>query len=196
MALDEVVAVVYPEMRRIAEGHLRRDQDRYALSPTALVHEAYLRLLDAEPSEAENRVHFCRVVSRGRRRLGVRGQTDRRTIRRDAEKAGTTRRPELRSRRRLVGESGRGGHALVIILDANILPYAYDASSCDIAYAAISMCSARPAAQRTIEDARGKATPPPASGKAQFNSRSSSRLTASKSLTIARLIPVPPAQRR
>lgn len=70
-ALDELVAVVYPELRRIAEGHLHRDQDRYTLSPTALVHEAYLRLLDAEPSAAENRVHFCRVVSRVMRNILV-----------------------------------------------------------------------------------------------------------------------------
>jgi DNA-directed RNA polymerase specialized sigma24 family protein len=45
-ALDELLPLVYNELRRLAASHLRRERANHTLQPTALVHEAYLRLVD------------------------------------------------------------------------------------------------------------------------------------------------------
>ena len=53
-ALDELVPLVYDELRRLATRHLRRERGSQTLQPTALVHEAYMRLVDAR------HVEWCR----------------------------------------------------------------------------------------------------------------------------------------
>src|SRR5215831_11845616 len=57
-ALEQLIPVVYKELRQIAHYHLQRERPGHTLQSAALVHEAYLRLLDQKPFEADNRAHF------------------------------------------------------------------------------------------------------------------------------------------
>ena len=66
-----VFAVVYDELRRLAASALRHERSDHTLQPTALVHEAYLRLADEPTARWENRSHFLAVASRAMRRILV-----------------------------------------------------------------------------------------------------------------------------
>jgi RNA polymerase sigma-70 factor (ECF subfamily) len=57
-AMDRLVPLVYAELRRIAAGYLRRERDGHTLQPTALVHEAYMRMVDQRDAPWQNRAHF------------------------------------------------------------------------------------------------------------------------------------------
>lgn len=70
-ALEQLIPVVYKELREIARYHLQRERPGHTLQSAALVHEAYLRLLDQKPFEAENRAHFLAVASRLMRQVLV-----------------------------------------------------------------------------------------------------------------------------
>ena len=70
-ALEELVPLVYKELRDIARYHLQRERPGHTLQSAALVHEAYLRLLDQRPFETENRAHFLAVASRLMRQILV-----------------------------------------------------------------------------------------------------------------------------
>jgi RNA polymerase sigma factor (TIGR02999 family) len=70
-ALDELMPFVYNELRRLAHRHLRREQVGHTLETTALVHEAYLRLVDQTRTELESRTHFFAIASRQMRRILV-----------------------------------------------------------------------------------------------------------------------------
>ena len=70
-ALDQLVPLVYGELRRIARLHLGRERTGHSLQPTALVNEAYLRLIDIKRIEWQNRQHFFAVAARVMRRLLV-----------------------------------------------------------------------------------------------------------------------------
>ena len=63
-ALDELLPLVYEELKRIAGKHLRRQHREHTLQTTALVHEAYLKLVNQEDARWENRVHFFAVAAR------------------------------------------------------------------------------------------------------------------------------------
>ena len=63
-ALDELLPLVYGELRRLANIYLRRERADHTLQPTALVHEAYLRLVGQKSIEWENRAHFFGVSAR------------------------------------------------------------------------------------------------------------------------------------
>ena len=63
--LDELLPLVYNELRRLADTYLRKERSNHTLQPTALVHEAYLRLAGQNNSiEWENRAHFFGVSAR------------------------------------------------------------------------------------------------------------------------------------
>ncbi len=70
-ALEALVPLVYKELRDIARHHLRRERPDHTLQSAALVHEAYLRLLDQRPFDTENRAHFLAVASRLMRQVLV-----------------------------------------------------------------------------------------------------------------------------
>jgi RNA polymerase sigma factor (TIGR02999 family) len=70
-ALEQLVPFVYKELRDIARHHLRRERPGHTLQSAALVHEAYLRLLDQRPFDTENRAHFLAVASRLMRQILV-----------------------------------------------------------------------------------------------------------------------------
>lgn len=69
-ALDELMPVVYDELRRLAAHYMKRERPEHTLQPTALVNEAYLRLVDAKVSW-QDRAHFFAVAARLMRRLLV-----------------------------------------------------------------------------------------------------------------------------
>ena len=58
-ALEQLMPLVYDELRRLARHHLRRERSDHTLQSTALVHEAYLRLAEQNPPQWQNRAHFC-----------------------------------------------------------------------------------------------------------------------------------------
>jgi RNA polymerase sigma-70 factor, ECF subfamily len=70
-ALDQLVPLVHAELRRIARQHLRRERTGQTLQPTALVNEAYLRLIDAKRIQWQNRQHFFAIATRVMRRVLV-----------------------------------------------------------------------------------------------------------------------------
>jgi RNA polymerase sigma factor (TIGR02999 family) len=70
-AQEELLPLVYNELRKRAAGHLRRDRKGHTLQPTALVHEAYLRLLGQREVDWQNRSHFFALASRMMRRILV-----------------------------------------------------------------------------------------------------------------------------
>ena len=70
-ARDELVPVIYQELRRRAAGYLRHERPGHTLQPTALVHEAFLRLFGQERVTWQNRGHFFAVASQMMRRVLV-----------------------------------------------------------------------------------------------------------------------------
>ncbi len=70
-ALDQLMPLVYDELRRLAKYHMRRERAGQTLQTTALIHEAYLRLIDANQAPLENRRHFFAAASRLMRQVLV-----------------------------------------------------------------------------------------------------------------------------
>src|SRR6185295_13246641 len=70
-ALDDVIRAVYQELRRMADRYLRLERPGHTLQPTALVHEAYLRLIDQTQVSWQNRAHFFGVAAQMMRRILV-----------------------------------------------------------------------------------------------------------------------------
>lgn len=70
-ALDQLVPLVYAELRRIAARQLRAERGNHTLQPTALVNELYLRLVDQRGVDWQNRAHFLGVAARVMRRILV-----------------------------------------------------------------------------------------------------------------------------
>src|SRR5579863_9219589 len=68
-ALDILAPRVYKELRRIAGNLMRAEQDGRTLSATALVHEAYLRLVDVSRIEVEHRSHFLALAAKVMRQI-------------------------------------------------------------------------------------------------------------------------------
>lgn len=70
-ALDDLTPLVYKELRQLAAGYLRKERQGHTLQPTALVHEAYLRLVDQKNPSWQNRSHFFGVAARLMRQILV-----------------------------------------------------------------------------------------------------------------------------
>jgi RNA polymerase sigma factor (TIGR02999 family) len=70
-ARDDLAAAVYRELRRRAGAYLRRERPDHTLQPTALVHEAYMRLVGQERVAWQNRAHFFAIASQIMRRILV-----------------------------------------------------------------------------------------------------------------------------
>lgn len=70
-ALDQLMPIVYAELRAIAGRYLRHERKDHTLQPTALVNEAYLRLVDQKQVEWQNRAHFVGVAAQMMRRILV-----------------------------------------------------------------------------------------------------------------------------
>ena len=70
-ARDELVSLLYPELRRLAQSYLRSERIGHTLQATALVNEAYLRLIDQRNVDWKTRAHFISIVSTTMRRILV-----------------------------------------------------------------------------------------------------------------------------
>jgi RNA polymerase sigma-70 factor (ECF subfamily) len=68
-AVERLMPLVYAELRDIAERHFRRERPGHTLQPTAVVHEAYFRLVDQTRVTWKNRGHFFAVASQAMRRI-------------------------------------------------------------------------------------------------------------------------------
>jgi RNA polymerase sigma-70 factor (ECF subfamily) len=70
-ALDELIPLVYDELRRLAGRYMRRESQGHTLQTSALVNEAYLRLVDQRSVQWQNRAHFFGVAAQLMRRILV-----------------------------------------------------------------------------------------------------------------------------
>lgn len=70
-APEELLPLVYHELRKLAGGYLKNERPGHTLQPTALVHEAYLRLVDWENTSWQNRSHFFAVAAQIMRNILV-----------------------------------------------------------------------------------------------------------------------------
>ena len=70
-SLDQLMPIVYDELRRQAARYLRREQVGHTLQTTALIHEAYLRLVDQRSVQWQNRAHFFGIAAQLMRRILV-----------------------------------------------------------------------------------------------------------------------------
>ncbi len=70
-AFDELVTLVHGELRRIAQRHMRHERPGHSLQATALVNEAYMRLIDIRHVQWQNRAHFFAMSARAMRRILV-----------------------------------------------------------------------------------------------------------------------------
>ena len=70
-ALEDLVPLVYDDLRRLAAGYMQGESPGHSLQPTALVHEAYVRLIDQRQVKWRNRAHFFGVAASMMRRILV-----------------------------------------------------------------------------------------------------------------------------
>ncbi|HKP11231.1 MAG TPA: sigma-70 family RNA polymerase sigma factor [Blastocatellia bacterium] len=83
-ALDELLPLVYHELKRIAARQLAGERAGHTLQATALVHEAYLRLIDQHSVDWHNRAHFFSIAAEMMRRILVNHALNRRAQKRGA----------------------------------------------------------------------------------------------------------------
>jgi RNA polymerase sigma-70 factor, ECF subfamily len=88
VAVDQMVPLIYDELRRIAHHRLRAEQTGHTLETTALVHEAYLRLVGGEQLQFESRAHLLAVAAQAMRHVLIDSAVSRR-----AQKRGGGHRP-------------------------------------------------------------------------------------------------------
>lgn len=69
--LDELLPLIYNELKRIAAGYLRNERSGHTLQPTALVNEAYLKMIDITQVSWQNKAHFIGVAANQMRRILV-----------------------------------------------------------------------------------------------------------------------------
>jgi len=90
-AFEKVIQMVYPELRRIAQGYLSDERQGHTIQATALVHEAYIRLIDVARIEWRDRAHFFAISAKIMRRVLV----DHARARRYAKRGGGLRRVDF-----------------------------------------------------------------------------------------------------
>ena len=89
-ALEQVLAQVYEELRRIARGRLRRERPDITLAATDLVHEAFMKLVPVERVDWRSRAHFFAIASRAMRNVLVDHATRRSAVKRGGGAAAIT----------------------------------------------------------------------------------------------------------
>lgn len=67
--VNEILPHVYDELRKLANSYLRRERSSHTLQPTALVHEAYMKLIDQKNVRWQNRAHFFGIAAQVMRRI-------------------------------------------------------------------------------------------------------------------------------
>lgn len=84
-AAQELLPLVYDELRRLAAARMKNEAAEHTLQPTALVHEAYLRLLRSEHQSWDNRRHFFSAAAEAMRRILIEHARSRDRIKRGGE---------------------------------------------------------------------------------------------------------------
>ena len=84
-ALDRLMPLIYDELRRLARHYMRRERRGHTLQTTALVNEAYMRLIDQRSVQWQNRVHFFSVAARMMRRILIDYARSRQVAKREGE---------------------------------------------------------------------------------------------------------------
>jgi RNA polymerase sigma factor (TIGR02999 family) len=84
-AFDRLIPLVYHELHRIAEGYIRRESQNRTLQATALIHEAYMRLVESGGAGYQNRAHFYGIAARVMRQILVDHARARQAVKRGAE---------------------------------------------------------------------------------------------------------------
>jgi RNA polymerase sigma factor (TIGR02999 family) len=85
-AAAQLMELIYPELRRIAKSRFRRETPGHLLQPTALVHEAYLRLVTHQNHEWKNRAHFFAAAANLMRRILIDDARSRHAQKREGER--------------------------------------------------------------------------------------------------------------
>jgi RNA polymerase sigma-70 factor (ECF subfamily) len=84
-AFEELLPIVYSQLRELAGSYMRRERAEHTLQPTALVHEAYLRLAGVRHADFHNRVHFFGAAAQAMRRILVDHARRQKATKRDRE---------------------------------------------------------------------------------------------------------------
>ena len=84
-ALEELMPLVYAELRQLADHYMADERQNHTLQPTALVHEAYLRLTGVRDGRFANRVHFYGAAAQAMRRILVDHARKRHAVRRGSD---------------------------------------------------------------------------------------------------------------
>lgn len=85
LALDQLMPLVYRELRKVAAGYLKDERRNHTLQPTALIHESYVRMVEQELPELQNRAHFFGVAAKLMRQILVDHARQRRASKRGGE---------------------------------------------------------------------------------------------------------------
>jgi RNA polymerase sigma factor (TIGR02999 family) len=85
-ALDRLLPLLYSELRRLAAAYLRRERPDHTLQPTALVHEAYLRLVDQSVVDCRSQAHFFAIAANLMRQILVNHAERRNALKRSGGK--------------------------------------------------------------------------------------------------------------
>ena len=89
-AIDELLPLVYDQLRRLADRKLSREQPGQTLQATALVHEAYIRLVEAESQNWDNRRHFFAAAAEAMRRILIENARKKKSNKRGGDKQRVT----------------------------------------------------------------------------------------------------------
>jgi len=89
-ALDEMLPAIYDELRRLARVFLRRERPDHTLQPTALVHEAYFKLIRQRQVDWRNRAHFLGIAATAMRRILLHHAESRSAQKRDGHRQRVT----------------------------------------------------------------------------------------------------------
>jgi RNA polymerase sigma factor (TIGR02999 family) len=84
-AFEELIPLVYDELRRLAHRQLRGERTNHTLQTAELVHETYLRLVDSSRVQWQNRAHFLAVAAQSMRRILVDAARSRQSLKRGGE---------------------------------------------------------------------------------------------------------------
>jgi RNA polymerase sigma factor (TIGR02999 family) len=84
-AFEQLIPLVYQELRRLAHGQLRGERRNHTLQTSELVHETYLRLVDSSRVHWQNRAHFLAVAAQSMRRILVDAARSRQSLKRGGE---------------------------------------------------------------------------------------------------------------
>jgi RNA polymerase sigma factor (TIGR02999 family) len=84
-ALDKLMPLVYGDLHRLAQKHMSGERDGHTLQTTALVHEAYVRLVDSKQANWKDRAHFFAVCARLMRHILVDAARSRRALKRGSD---------------------------------------------------------------------------------------------------------------